>query len=264
MNLVQICQIITISLTERIENITHELGVFFSLLYVLKVLFCGSSYYSDGAQIGLGHTGMEQGAVGMPGSALYLKVFISLHLSTKFPPLSYQIVWQWKGRAKMSLFLSSCWCQIWDIPTLGWQRGEHMASDVVRHRVKPREICFISAFLTWLIWASWLIQLRDWDTQWNIVWESESLQVPLLRKSCSVSSWSSNWLGSCQFQICSACEVISYCFAFKLCAHHMLWEKRRQVVLGLKCSLFMCSLPSSCPFPKLGALFTLLPLTWAL
>lgn len=60
------------------------------------------------------------------------------------------------------------------------------------------------------------------------------------------------------------CEVMSYFAPFKSCAHHMLWVKRRQVVLGLKWSLFMCSLPSSCPFPKLGALFTLLPLTWAL
>lgn len=33
------------------------------------------------------------------------------------------------------------------------------------------------------------------ETQWNIVWEPESLQVSLLRKSCSVSSLSSNWLG---------------------------------------------------------------------
>lgn len=102
-----------------------------------------------------------QGAVGVPGSALYLKV-VGLHLSDKFSPLSSQIVQQFKGRARKSLFLWSCWCQIWDLPTLGW--CEHMPSMGSGRGWGWEKSALFQASLTWLIWASSLFQLRDWDT----------------------------------------------------------------------------------------------------
>lgn len=189
----------------------------------------------------------EAGSSRGPGSALYLKAVVALHLSDKFSPLSYQIVCQLKGRAKI-LFLSSCWCQIWGLPTLGWQWGNRVYFN-----------------LSYLVDLSLITISAERLRHSEILYENLNLSRYLCWKKTAVFSPQAQvHLGTHQFQICSACEVMSYFFAFKSCAPHMLWEKRRQVVLGLKCSLFTCSLPSSCPFPKLGALFTLLPLTWAL
>lgn len=80
----------------------------------------------------------------------------------------------------------------------------------------------------------------------------ENLNLSCWEKSAAFPPQAQVDLGtSYRYTQLGLCEVMSYFSPFKSCAHRMLWVKRRQVVLGLKWSLFMCSLPSSCPFPKL-------------
>lgn len=122
----------------------------------------------------------------------------------------------------------------------------------VRQRVRLREICFISG-LSYLVDLSLITISAERLRRSETLYENLNLYRYLCwDKAGGFPPQTQVHLGTHLFQICPACEVMNYFFAFKSCAHHMVWERGRQVVLGLKCSLFTCSLPSSCPFPKLS------------
>lgn len=214
--------------------------------------------------MGLGHIGMEQGAAGVPGSTLYLKAVIALHLSDKFSPLSCQIVWQLKGRAKRSLFLSSCWCQIWDLPTLGWQweKRHSLRSGQAEGEAKT-DLLYFS--LSYLVDLSLITISAETETRSETLYENLNLSRYLCwEKAAVLPPQVQIDLGTRQFQICSAGEVMRRFFCIQIvCTPYAVGEEKASCA-GFKVQPFHV-LPSLLPsFPQTGSPFHSSALNWAL